>query len=81
MQVLEVITYIATAAILVAYMLTVKRGKVQLLNLANFVGCWPLAAYNLAVEAYAAVALNMAFGLIGFVGLIQGWRAYDGANK
>lgn len=74
---MEILGWLATGSVLLCYFLMVRKGWVQLFNLANFLGSIALGAYNYSLEAWPTLVLNLAFGAIGLYGLVRGYRAYQ----
>jgi hypothetical protein len=73
MTIIDVLAYVADAAILVTYYLLATRGARygRALHMANAIGAVPILATEWIAHAYPPMVLTAAFGSIGVAGLIQ----------
>lgn len=63
--------YLADAWILGAYAMLARKGRAAPFHWANALGCLPIIATELAVDAYVPMVLTATFGVIGWLGILH----------
>lgn len=71
MNAVDVVGYVATAWILIAYFVLARTGRQQPFHWANAVGSVPIIVGEVAVGAYVPLVLTVTFGALGWVGVFS----------
>lgn len=74
-MILDVLAAVATFACVVTFAYLARTERALPFYWANCVGGIILGYYNFLLQAYASLALNVAFGGFALQGLIRAWRA------
>jgi hypothetical protein len=68
----ELLAYACSATVLVTYFIMVRKGVERPFHWANALGFPPVLATEIAVGAYPAMVLTVAFGILGWIGVLRG---------
>lgn len=69
---IDAVAWAGAAGALVAYFLLASgRIKVRTFNWSEFISAFPLSVSAISHKAYPALVITVAYGLIGFYGLVR----------